>query len=295
MKKELLHPCQFVAKELQRRQGQARARDVIEANDVVDEVKQYEDFFRVLALKCGLIGVSDASLGGVEQFGCPTEQDSKIVNVQSQAGVGIFTGEKPLLSLGARGKFHVLECDSRTITRICRQGMAAETRGLGLQGASMQFYGDLLNEILGEGAPSSKKLHLKQNAIEWSKTIVTDAWDVYDKLLTENGGLPQHKALTLEIANIREWLANSGASIRWTADENMIMNGLTKDHRESRQHLARVLQNGDWSVQRDATLVREESTSQSKRTRKMKPEQTSTRPGPKELLDESNIVETEWK
>ena len=131
--------------------------------------------------------------------------------------------------------------------------------------------------------------------MEWSKTIVTDAWDVFDKLLTEKGGLPQHKALTLEIANIWEWLANSGASIRWTADENMIMNGLTKDHKESRQHLARVLQNGDWSVQRDATLVREESTSQSKRTRKMKPEQTSTRPGPKELHDESNIVETEWK
>ena len=31
----------------------------------------------------------------------------------------------------------------------------------------------------------SKKLHLKQNTIKWSKTIVTDAKDVYDKVSTE--------------------------------------------------------------------------------------------------------------
>ena len=158
----------------------------------------------------------------------------------------------------------------------------------------MQFYGDLLNEILGESAPSSKKLHLKQNAIEWSKTSVTDAQDVYDKVSTEKGGLPQQKALTLEIATIRERLVNSGALIRWTADENMIMNGLTKDHKESRQHLARVLQNGEWSAQRDA-LVRTKSTTQSKRTRRMELEPTSTRPSPQELHDESNIVENARK
>ena len=83
--------------------------------------------------------------------------------------------------------------------------------------------------------------------------------------------------------------------IRWTADENMIMNGLTKDHKESRQHLVREIENGEWSVQRGATLVRVKSTSQSKRTRRTKPERTSTRPSPEELHDESNIVENERK
>ena len=136
------------------------------------------------------------------------------------------------MSLGAREKFNVLQCDSRTIRRVCRSSMAAETRDLGLQVDSMQFGGDLLSEILGESAPSSKKLHLKQNAMEWSRTIVTDARDAYDKVSTEKGGLPQRKALTLEIATIREWLVNSGTLIRWTADENMIMNGLTMDHKE---------------------------------------------------------------
>ena len=105
--------------------------------------------------------------------------------------------------------------------------------------------------------------------------IVTDARDVYGKLSTEKGGLPQQKSLRLEFATIREWLVNSGAFILWNADANMIMNGLTKDHKESRQHLVRALQNGEWSVQRDATLVRKKSASQSKRARGT--QQTPTR------------------
>ena len=68
----------------------------------------------------------------------------------------------------------------------------------------MQFYGDLLNKIFGESAPSCKKLHMKQNAMVWPKTIVTDARDVHDKVSTDKGGLPQQKALTLDIATIRE-------------------------------------------------------------------------------------------
>ena len=276
-----------------RRQGQARVRDLLNANEVIDEIKQHEGStltFRVLDLtSCKLIGVSDASLGGVDRFGYPTDQDSKTVKVYSQEEVGIFIGEKPLVSLGARGKFNVLACDSRTITRVCRSIMAAETRDLGLQVDSMQFYADLL--ILGESAPSPKSLHLKQNAKEWPKTIVTDARDVHDKVSTEKGGLLRQKALTIEIATIREWLVNSGALIRWTADENMIMNGLTKDHKESRQYLARVLQKAEWSVQRDATLVREKSASQSKRTRRL----NSTRTSHEEELHNYKLGElTHW-
>ena len=213
MTNELLYPFQISVKVLQRRQGQARVRDLLEASEVLDEIKQHEDFttltFRVLDLtSCGLIGVFDASLGGVDRFGNPTDQDSNTVKVSSQARVGICIGEKPLVSLGARGKFNVLECDSRTITRVCRSSMAAETRGLGLQVDSMRFYADFLGEILGESPPSSKNLHLKQNTIEWPRMIVTNAQDVFDKFSTEKGGLPQQKALTLEIATNREWLVN---------------------------------------------------------------------------------------
>ena len=54
----------------------------------------------------------------------------------------------------------------------------------------------------------------KKNTIVWSKTIVTDAPDVSN----EKGGLPQQKALTLEMATLRERLVNSGAPTCWTAD-----------------------------------------------------------------------------
>ena len=107
----------------------------------------------------------------------------------------------------------------------------------------MQFHANPLGEMLGENATTSMNLHLRPSAIEWPKTIVTDVRDVYDKVSTEKGGLPQQKALTLEIATIREWLVTSGAQIRWTADENRIMHGLSKDHTESRQHLARPQKN----------------------------------------------------
>ena len=119
---------------------------------------------------------------------------------------------------------------------------------------------------------------------------MTGARDVYDKVSTEKERLPQQKALTPEVVTIREWLVNSGSLIRWTADENMTMNALTKDHKESRQHLARVLQNGEWSAQRDASLVRTKPTTQSKRTSRTKLEQTSMRPCLEKLHDESNIV-----
>ena len=63
--------------------------------------------------------MSDASLR-CRSLGYLTDQDSKTVKVYSQAGMVISIGEKSLVSLGARGKFNVLECDSRTITRVCR-------------------------------------------------------------------------------------------------------------------------------------------------------------------------------
>ena len=184
-------------------------------------------------------------------------------------------GEKPLVSLGAGGKFNVLECDSRAITRVCRSSMAAETRGLALQLDSMQFYADLLGEILGQSAPSSKNLHMRQSATKWPKTIVTDARDVYDRVSTEKGGFPQQKALTKEITTIGEWLVTSGAEIRWTADEKMIKHGLTKDHRKSRKHLARIMQEGEWSIQHVTAFIRGESGSGPKRARKTGPSRAS--------------------
>ena len=42
--KKVLYPFQFVEKALQRKQRQARVRDLLKANEVIDEIQQHEDF-----------------------------------------------------------------------------------------------------------------------------------------------------------------------------------------------------------------------------------------------------------
>ena len=51
-------------------------------------------------------------------------------------------------------------------------------------------------------------------------------------------------------------LDNSGTQIRWTADENMIMNGLIKDHRQSREHLCQIIPKIVVNIESSASLVR---------------------------------------
>ena len=164
---------------------EARVRDLIKANEVVNEIKQQEDFtltYHVLDLpSCGLIGVSDASLGGVGRFGYPTDQDSKTVKVYSQAGIGIFIGKKSLASQESSTYLNLILARAQ----VCIARAWLQKLVVWVSNWTQCFYGDLLSEILGESAPSCKKLHLKQNSMEWSKIFVTDARDVYDKVSTE--------------------------------------------------------------------------------------------------------------
>ena len=74
----------------------------------------------------------------------------------------------------------------------------------------------------------------------WPKMIVTDARDENDKLSTEKRNLHLQKSLILKIATLREWLVHTGTQVRWTSDENVIMNDPTKDHKESRKMLRQV-------------------------------------------------------
>ena len=259
--KELLYFLQFPVKVLQRRQGQGCVRDLVKLNSLIDETKSHADFCLTIVPidldSCGLVGVTDASLGGVDRFGEPTNDESKTVKVYSQAGTLVMLAERGLCE-GRRGKFNVLECLSRTIPRVCRSSMAAETRGLAMLADSMIFFSDALRHILGDKMlKHTPQVTLKTPGIRWPATVVTDARDVYDRLAKETGGLPEQKALTMEIAIVREWLLESGATIRWTADENMIGDGLTKDKQASRQHLCRIIAGNEWSIEQVQEFVRD--------------------------------------
>ena len=122
--KGLLYPFQFVVKVLQRWQGQASVRDLITGSEVIDEIKQHKDFtliYRVLELtSCGLIGVSDASLGGVDRFGHPTDQDSKTVKVY----------HKPALESSSETSLSYLWVPEESLT-CCRNSWFGFASGLG--------------------------------------------------------------------------------------------------------------------------------------------------------------------
>ena len=111
--KELPCPFQFV---VQRKQRRGRVRNLMRANEVIDEIKQCEEFqfdLTVLDLNnCGLIGVFDASLGGIDKFEYSTIVDSDVVKVQSGTGVDRSRNK------GLKAKFNVLACDSGTSTGI---------------------------------------------------------------------------------------------------------------------------------------------------------------------------------
>ena len=235
-------------------------KDLVKVNDLIEEAKEHSNFslkFVPLDLdSCGLLGVTDASLGGVDKFGTPTADESKTVKVYSQAGTTVMLAEQPLLK-GGRGRFNVLECMSRTIPRVCRSSMASETRGLAMLTDSVSFFEDALRHVLGGSVlPRAPTVLQRQSGISWPKTVVTDARDVYDRLSKETGGLPEQKALTMEIAGIREWMVATSAELRWTADENMINDGLTKDKMPSRRHLARIFSLNTWSIEKATDLLR---------------------------------------
>ena len=88
-------------------------------------------------------------------FGCPTEKvTDKQPKCSPQTGSGRLIGEESMVD-GSRGRFKVLKCASKTLTRVCRPSMAAETRGLGVLIDSLQFYVEMFREILGGERPSS--------------------------------------------------------------------------------------------------------------------------------------------
>eukprot|EP00975_Prorocentrum_lima_P063180 12889970-Prorocentrum_lima.AAC.1 len=72
---------QFPVKVVQSRQGQARVRDLVRLNDLINETKTHADFNLTYVpldlVACGRVGVTDASLGGVDRFGQATKGERK--------------------------------------------------------------------------------------------------------------------------------------------------------------------------------------------------------------------------
>ena len=210
-------------------QGEASTiSTLMKANALVKKYKQKPDFalwFRPMKLEgCGLMGVSDASLGNVLKSG-GAGQDP-MMRVYSQSGYVMMIADADLMA-GRKGKFTILDGRSHRLSRVCRSTYAAEL----LNGTEETFdTGQYCRGILAEafGYPMNMRdVGASCDAIPL--TVVVDAKDVYDKSTSDTPSFGSQKSLAFTVAWIRNVLRRPNTSIRWTSTANMLVDCLTKE------------------------------------------------------------------
>ena len=122
-------------------------RDLLKANEVIDEIKQHE----VLDLtSCGLIGVPNASLGGVDRFGYPQTRTAR----------------------RAEAKCHVLECDPHDHMSVSLDyGCRVSSSGLA-SGFRWTADENMINER-SEERSQRVKAALRSSSPEWRMKCAT--------------------------------------------------------------------------------------------------------------------------
>ena len=161
---------------------------MMKANNLLKRFKAKSDFalwFRPLDLDgCGLMCISDASLGNVEKDGSCGEKP--LVKVFSQSAYIILLGDKNLMS-GKTGKFCVLDARSHRLSRVCRSTFAAELLGVEETLDTGIYIRGCLAEALGYKLDKNSLVEKSYGTIpgdditEIPLTLVTDAKDVNDK------------------------------------------------------------------------------------------------------------------
>ena len=100
---------------------------LMRANALLKKFKQNPGFalwFRPMNLDgCGLLGISDASLGNVRKDG--SQGEDPMTRVYSQSAYMILLADKELMN-GRPGRFTILDARSHRLTRVCRSTYAAE-------------------------------------------------------------------------------------------------------------------------------------------------------------------------
>ena len=198
---------------------------LLRANKALIDAKKDSDFslrFGYIPLnKAGILSVTDAALGNVDEHGRVSGDSSK--RVHSQSCYCIMLADEQLLS-GKRGRFSVLDFRSHRIPRVCRSSYASETLGAeeGLDAAELSR--GFVAEALG------LPIHHRHGYLLAPKvplTGVTDAKDCYDRV-TSDVGFGDQKSLMFSIASIRQQLRRPQTSYRWTATSNMFVDCGTK-------------------------------------------------------------------
>ena len=226
---------------------------MLKANSLLKKFKRNPDFalwFRPMKLDgCGLVGISDASLGNVRKNG--TVGDEPMERVYSQSGYMILIADEDLLA-GREGQFTVLDARSHRLARVCRSTYAAE-----LMGAEETFdVGQYCRGVLAEAQGYSMEQKLNEASIDAIPlTVVVDAKDVFDKCQSDTPSFGSQKSLAFTVSWLRATLRRPNTALRWTATQNMLIDALTKDMEID--HLQNVLQKGRWCMKFNAAFVKQ--------------------------------------
>eukprot|EP00435_Cladocopium_sp_Y103_P054053 s1186_g17.t1 len=227
---------------------------LLRANKVLVDAKRDGDFelrFRRIPLdEAGIVVVTDAALGNVDEQGGTSGETCQ--KVHSQSCYCVMLADPGLLK-GQKGTFSVLDFRSHRIPRVCRSSYAAETLGAeeGLDAA------ELCRAFVAEarGLP----IYLKDGALHATRVPlvgVTDAKDTFDSV-TRDTGFGNQKSLMFSISSIRQQLRRPQTSYRWTATANMFVDAGTKWMDAA--HLRSTLSRGEWSIEYRPEFVKQTS------------------------------------
>ncbi|CAJ1404860.1 unnamed protein product [Effrenium voratum] len=246
-------------------QGEKRVvATLMKANQLAKRFKEHVDFalcFKPINLDgCGLMVVSDASLGNVNQDG--GSDGEPLTKLFSQAAYFVLLASKELMN-GKKGRFAILDARSHRLPRVCRSTFAAELLGVEEAMDVGHYHRGFVAELNG--------LRMDSRAVDVSLetvplTVVTDAKDVYDKNTSDTPSYGSQKSLAFTVAWLRNMLRRPQTTLRWTSTENMFVDAGTKDMELDNLHT--VLRSCEWCVTYRPDFVRQTVKKQPKQVQK---------------------------
>ena len=217
---------------------------LLKANSLVRQAKLQSDFaLRYVPqdlARCGLMVVTDASLGNVTKAG--SSEGELVERVFSQATYVILLADEQLME-GKPGRFNLIDARSHRLGRVCRSTFGAELLASEEGLDAGHFCRGAFAEMLGY--PMEKPF--AEQSMDWIPLqMVTDAKDNYDKCNSDTPTYGSQKSLAFTIAWIRSMLRRDSTMMKWTATDNMFVDGGTKLMKLD--HMARILQSNEWCV-----------------------------------------------
>ncbi|CAL1166460.1 unnamed protein product [Cladocopium goreaui] len=236
---------------------------LMKANSLVRQAKQNCDFaLRYVPMdlkRCGILVVSDSSLGNVTKSG---SADGDVVErVFSQSSYCIMLADENLMN-GRPGKFNLIEARSHRLGRVCRSTFAAELLGTEEGLDAGQYCRGAFAELMGY--PLDREM-AEKSMEQIPMQLVTDAKDNYDKCNSDTPTYGSQKSLAFTIAWIRHMLRKDSTKLVWTATDNMFVDGGTKFMKLD--HMARILQSNEWCVTFSPSFVKQPVKKQTKAVR----------------------------